>query len=221
MSNTVKIKRSNTTGAVPSLVDGQIAINQKDKKFFYLDHNGVLQSFDLDGFVASKIRAILGITTLSGSNTGDDTVVKDTPNTVVTGTTLNTILTSFLIPANTFSLSDQFKIDMQVEKVGSANGWNIRTYINTTNSLTGAQLLSTVTLTLSQLSASIRRCHTIKGGQMFVYPASTSSITDIAASGATSVVNYNTTTDVFFIIALQMNGTTDIGSVNSYNIKKG
>lgn len=44
----VKIKSSNTASAAPSsLLDGEIAINQKDKKIFYRDNLGAVQSFDL------------------------------------------------------------------------------------------------------------------------------------------------------------------------------
>jgi hypothetical protein len=48
MANIVKILWSKITGHVPSsLVDGQIAINQKDKKLFYPDENGVVQNYSL------------------------------------------------------------------------------------------------------------------------------------------------------------------------------
>ena len=48
MANIVKILWSKITGHVPSaLVDGQIAINQKDKKLFYPDENGVVQESSL------------------------------------------------------------------------------------------------------------------------------------------------------------------------------
>lgn len=48
MPNTIKIKRSNTVGVVPAtLVDGEIAINQSDKKLFYRDSLGAVQSFSL------------------------------------------------------------------------------------------------------------------------------------------------------------------------------
>lgn len=43
MANIVKILRSLITGNVPaSLENGQLAINQKDKKLFYPDENGVV-----------------------------------------------------------------------------------------------------------------------------------------------------------------------------------
>jgi hypothetical protein len=47
MGNVIKIKRSNTSGAVPTLVDGEIAVNQKDKILFYVNENGALQRFDM------------------------------------------------------------------------------------------------------------------------------------------------------------------------------
>jgi hypothetical protein len=48
MSNIIKIKKSAVTGVIPSdLAAGELAINTKDKKLFFLDSLGVLQSFDL------------------------------------------------------------------------------------------------------------------------------------------------------------------------------
>jgi hypothetical protein len=48
MPNPIKIKRSNSGGVVPAtLVDGEIAINQADKKLFYRDSSAVVQSFSL------------------------------------------------------------------------------------------------------------------------------------------------------------------------------
>lgn len=48
MANIVKIFWSKLTGHVPStLVDGQIAINQKDKKLFYPDDTGAVKEMSL------------------------------------------------------------------------------------------------------------------------------------------------------------------------------
>lgn len=48
MPNIVKILWSKVLGNVPSLlVDGQIAINQRDRRLFYPDGNGVIQSYSL------------------------------------------------------------------------------------------------------------------------------------------------------------------------------
>lgn len=48
MANIVKILWSKITGRVPeALSDGQIAINQKDKKLFYPDENGTVKEMSL------------------------------------------------------------------------------------------------------------------------------------------------------------------------------
>lgn len=48
MANLLKIKRSAVAGRVPSdLSEGELAINIKDKKMFFLDSEGAVQSFDL------------------------------------------------------------------------------------------------------------------------------------------------------------------------------
>ncbi|WP_158614835.1 hypothetical protein [Flavobacterium sp. LB2P53] len=44
----IKIKKSSVTGVIPTgLAPGELAINIKDKKLFFLDSLGVIQSFDL------------------------------------------------------------------------------------------------------------------------------------------------------------------------------
>jgi hypothetical protein len=48
MANIFKIKRSNVSNAIPLLENGEIAINQKDKKLFFTDDLGAVQSFSLD-----------------------------------------------------------------------------------------------------------------------------------------------------------------------------
>jgi len=60
MANTVKIKNSAITGATPSgLVAGELAINIKDEKLFFVNELGVLQSFDLIAPVGTVTRQVL------------------------------------------------------------------------------------------------------------------------------------------------------------------
>ncbi len=44
MAGEIKIKYSNTANAIPALVSGEIAINQKDEKLFYRTDLGVIKS---------------------------------------------------------------------------------------------------------------------------------------------------------------------------------
>jgi len=62
MANIVKIKNSVDTGVTPAdLVRGEIAINIKDKKLFYLDELDALQTFDLVPTVGAIQRTVLSL----------------------------------------------------------------------------------------------------------------------------------------------------------------
>lgn len=81
MANVVKILWSKLTGTVPALlVDGQIAINQKDRKLFYPDENGVVRTFDMNALpgaiAAVEVTANFG--TIGNGNTNTKTTVSDT-----------------------------------------------------------------------------------------------------------------------------------------------
>lgn len=65
--------------------------------------------------------------------------------TQITSTTLNTITYSILIPANTFLSSGLIDIACRFNKTGTTvSTWASRIYINTSNSLTGATLIATI-----------------------------------------------------------------------------
>jgi hypothetical protein len=80
MANTITIKYSNTAGHVPTLADGEIAINQVDHKLYWRDSSGVVQSKTLNAEQAAlvsgtNIKTINGATILgSGDLTVADTV---------------------------------------------------------------------------------------------------------------------------------------------------
>jgi hypothetical protein len=86
MPNIVKIKSSNTTATVPaSLVNGEIAINQRDKILFYRNELGIIQSFSLvasggtgggSGWTYVKLTADAATTTTANT----DTLLRFTPD---------------------------------------------------------------------------------------------------------------------------------------------
>lgn len=60
MANIIEIKNSSQTGNVPSgLVAGELAINIKDKKLFFINDLGVLQSFDLTAPIGTVQRQVI------------------------------------------------------------------------------------------------------------------------------------------------------------------
>lgn len=81
MANVVKILWSKLTGTVPaSLVDGQLGINQKDRKLFYPDENGVVRTFDMNALpgaiAAVEVTANFGA--IGNGNTNTKITVADT-----------------------------------------------------------------------------------------------------------------------------------------------
>lgn len=68
MANIVKIKNSASPGSIPlGLVEGEVAININDKKLFFLNDLGVLQSFDLVAPVGTITRQVLILNSLFSS----------------------------------------------------------------------------------------------------------------------------------------------------------
>lgn len=68
MGNIVKIKNSSGVGIIPTdLQLGEIAINIKDKKLFFLNDQSVLQSFDLVAPVGTIQRTVLTLESLFSS----------------------------------------------------------------------------------------------------------------------------------------------------------
>lgn len=72
MANSIKLKSSNTPGAVPaSLLDGEIAINRADRLLYFKDANGNIVSKSL----ANEAGAV-GITTVEVDLTGSGAAVR-------------------------------------------------------------------------------------------------------------------------------------------------
>lgn len=159
------------------------------------------------------IRAINGILASSrGANNSAGYLIKDTVDSAPhTGTTSNTLITSYLIPANTFSSGDWFQQFLFEEKVGTAGTNIIRTYVNTSSSLTGATQLTGLVNGNTTLSYRISRWNSIKSATETILFAPTASITtrDAVSNLQYTVSNIDWTVDQYFIIAFQLANAAD------------
>lgn len=142
-------------------------------------------------------------------------VIKDTVQVVHTGTTAETILTSYLIPANTFSADDFFRIaSLQTTHTqGTIPGaWTTKCYLNSSVSLSGAlSIASTGPTALSSQYNQLSRNLFLRSGTIKGFPYSGSSLSDIASSsGALGSVTFNPANQIYFIvtIALATSGDT-------------
>lgn len=139
-------------------------------------------------------------------------LIKDTTDSAAhTGTVNNTLITSYLIPANTFSAGDWFQQFLFVEKVGTAGANSIRTYVNTSASLVGATQITALTNTATTLNYRLARWNNIKSATETLLNGPTGNITtrDSFANTSYTVSNIDWTVDQYFIIAFQLVNSAD------------
>ena len=139
-------------------------------------------------------------------------LIKDTTDSAAhTGTVNNTLITSYLIPANTFSAGDWFQQFHFTEKVGTAGANSIRTYINTSASLSGATQLTLLSNTATTLSYRMVRWNSVKSATETIINGPTGSITarDSPANQPFTVSNIDWTVNQYFIIAFQLFNAAD------------
>lgn len=157
------------------------------------------------------ITSLHGILASGGPSTAGY-LIKDTTNSAAhTGTTANTLITSYLIPANTFSAGDWFQQFLFLEKVGTNGSNSIRTYVNTSASLVGATQLTTLTNAAANINWRLARWNSIKSATETIHILATASVTarDSAANSVYTSSNINWTVDQYFIIAFQLSSALD------------
>jgi hypothetical protein len=134
-----------------------------------------------------------------------------TPQVTHTGTTAKTIITTFYIPANTFTAGDFLNFSAIVAKTsGAATTHNLE--INTTNTLTGATIISTVGFGTTNATMKFKREIVLNGGSAFVLNVSTGTPNDnIVGVNATvlSQFTYNLAADLYFFVTCTLTLTTD------------
>jgi len=181
----------------------------------------------LSYFDAARIRTLLGITTLSGSNTGDQDlsgyvptsrtingkalsanvstrIVSATDSSALTGTGVETILKSITIPANFFAASDIMTLDgLDMISTGVLGSKNLRFYVNTSVAIP-ATLIAQMNNTASSVYAgNITRKWIIKGGNIeFPTPGNITTPSNSVTSSSSSRVTlaFDVTVQNYLII---------------------
>jgi hypothetical protein len=135
-----------------------------------------------------------------------------TPQVTHTGTTAKTIITSFYIPANTFSNGDFFNFSALVSKVANISITAHTLEINTSNTLTGATVISTVGFNTVNFSMKFKREFILNNGNlMYLNPnnAITNDQTNNASSSPISSFTYNLGADLYFFVTCTLSNATD------------
>jgi hypothetical protein len=161
-------------------------------------------------------------TTISYDNTKyNPIIVSDFFNFVFTGTTANTILISYLIPANTFAINDIFNLTASVLKNTTVGNFTLSFFINTTNSLTGASRISTTSyITTTQFGVMSRSLACSSSG-LIGYSQSTAAFSDQAATiQAFSTTAYTYSSAYYLIVTGQLSISTDAINLGFVRLSK-
>ena len=135
-------------------------------------------------------------------------------STAVTGVTANTIIKSYLIPANTLAVGDTIDFKTVVSKTGTNASNVLRLATNTANSLTtpsAALTLATFSATAAQRYLSLDRTYTLKTGNVLQsFPTASSAVTDESGvNNPPDSTAFNPAVDNYFMIAIQPNSASD------------
>jgi hypothetical protein len=151
------------------------------------------------------------------------TVYKNGVPQSVTGTTAQTILQSYLIPANTFAVGDIVEATIRFTKVGTAGGMAIRLAVNSSLSLVGMTTIYNISLTSAVLWYQfLRHLFVInQTSQTQVLNTALSAVTDIAtANGAATVLSLDWTQPQYIFTTIALGSALDTGQSQFILLKK-
>jgi hypothetical protein len=151
-------------------------------------------------------------------------VINDLSTGSVTGTTVNTIVASYLINANTFKYMDAFNLTSYLYLNGNSKTGNqtLRFYFNSTVSLTGATLIATYTYLSTTKFGIFERTGTCTYYEnLLIFPTATSIISDrIATTLDCSLPAFTFKSNTYLIVACQLSVSTDIGQLGLVRLTK-
>jgi hypothetical protein len=135
--------------------------------------------------------------------------------TPVTGTLLNTISQSLIIPANTFTPEGMLEFLVRYRKTGSAGTMTCRVYLNTSPTLTGATQIGGYVNGSSSLFFQGIRTGRVKSNVLTLWPSSANVFLDYTTSGAAKTsVTFNTSVDNYLLFTVQLFNVADSTVVN-------
>ncbi len=144
-----------------------------------------------------------------GSSNPSVIALTATNGTAVTGTTVNTLSQSLLIPANTFTGDGMLEILTRAFKTGTVGSQSLRAYKNTSASLTGATLIATFMLNNTIIFPQGIRTFRINSNTLSGTFASTTGNDDYVNANGKSSTTFDITVDNYIIIAIQLTSAAD------------
>ena len=133
-----------------------------------------------------------------------------TSQTVNTGTTAETLAFMATIPAGAFNSTDIIRILFGANKINASGTYVLRLRINTTNNIATAPTLAFYTGTSTAQVNVMMRNFNLNGGNLYGFMFSSSSLTDIVATGGgLSSTPLNPANQFFIFATVQINNIGD------------
>jgi exosome complex RNA-binding protein Csl4 len=144
--------------------------------------------------------------------------VNTTATSALTGTLTETIMYSVLIPANTLSSNSNLEVNLLAINSNPTAAINIRYYINTINSLSGATQVGVVSSTIRFYP--FKRTFLLKPSNVFYgFNFFNNSVADTGLSSAVpSSTTYTITSDYYIIATIQLTNTADSVTGQNFSI---
>jgi hypothetical protein len=160
------------------------------------------------------------------SSTPNIVIRNITPSTALTGTTIETQITSFnfTIPANTFSASDILKVEtIAWEKSGTANASTCRIKLSNTNNYAGASNVLILAASAGNINMRGTRTYKIAGGNLKGFMSSSANgifNDNTLSSVAVSTLALDVTQPIYGFVSLTNSSSADSTIVNELIISK-
>jgi hypothetical protein len=170
---------------------------------------------------ATFIANTLNIPQYSGGTSNPSIISLSAINaTAVTGTTANTITSAILIPANTFGSTGIIDIMGRYQKTGTSGTQNLRLYVNTSASLTGATLVANFYLG-ANTNAGAWRTANISSNIINFYSLNGVTNSDLGTIlGTSATATFNTSVDNYIIFAIQLSSGSDSSVLQYHKVMK-
>lgn len=136
--------------------------------------------------------------------------------TTVTGTTTETLSQSLLIPANTFSSNGMLEILYRMNKVGINGTTTVKIYKNTSNTLTGATLITNMGGASTNIifSQGIRLFRINSNTLSGIASATTSGSDLVTSTSAPLSTTFTTNVDNYILFSITFNNTLDSANIS-------
>jgi hypothetical protein len=142
---------------------------------------------------------------------------KQNTTSALTGTTAETLITSILIPANTFQANDWLRWVASINATGNTNVKTLRFYFNTSATLIGATQVAQRGLSNVVTQPVIRNMffvNSISSQKTLVGTALNTATDETATGGTQATLSINFAVDQYFIISGQLAVGTDTITIN-------